>query len=290
MKQFWTGACAIALLSACGDGNPFTTGAGAPTPTPPSGIPASIQGDVASFSYDPVTGSLAVTGLTADADALNGVYTRNAALDQPGYDAYTIQQSPTERHVTAFVRQIDDTRGAISVTGGQFGQYFGGGLYGRDGAYDPATGVVQYGGDYVGLMNVPGAGTDLLPAPGGTPANLLPSQAGAVTGSILITADFTDSSVDGRVTNRVFVDTATALEDLDLFASAIEAGGSFDGSVRQANISKGRYGGIFGGVDARVLAGSLFVEGHVASFNDEEEHGLFVLVQCGTAGASPICP
>ncbi len=292
MKQFWAGACALAVLAACGDGNPFTGTATTPPTTPGAAvsIPANIQSDVASFTYDPGTGTLTVNGLTADADALNGTYVRKPALDRPGYVAYAIQGSPTERHVTAFVQQYDNARAGIFVSGGQFGTYFGGGLYARDGAYDPGTGVVQYGGNYIGLTNVPGDSGDLLPPPAGTPAGLLPRQAGEVTGTILITADFTDNAVEGRVTNRVFADTAVILEDIDLESTAIEANGSFSGTVSRNNISRGNFGGLFGGTDSRVIAGSLFAQDHIDAFTNEEEHGLFVLVQCGTPGASPICP
>lgn len=292
MKQFWAGACALAVLAACGDGNPFTGGTTTAPTAPGAGttVPANVQGDVASFTYDPGTGTLTVNGLTADADALNGTYVRKPALDRPGYVAYAIQGSPTERHVTAFVQQYDNTSGGIFVSGGQFGAYFGGGLYGRDGAYDPGTGVVQYGGNYIGLTNIPGDSGDLLPPPAGTPVGLLPQQAGEVTGTILITADFTDSAVEGRVTNRVFADTGVALEDIDLDSAPIQGDGTFSGSVSRNNISRGNFGGIFGGTDSRVIAGSLFAQDHINAFTDEEEHGLFVLVQCGTPGASPICP
>lgn len=301
MKQFWPGACALAVLAACGDGNPFTGGATAPPTAPEPGIsiPATVQGDVASFTYDPANQTLTVTALELDTDALdgpdslNGVYTRQPALDRPGYEAYRIQDTSTERHVIAYVRQIDDTRAGIFVTGGQFETYFGGGLYGRDGDFEPATGKVQYGGNYVGLTNIPrNPPTDLDPITSTTPPPdaLLPRQSAEVTGIILITADFTDNSVEGGVSNRVLGGTGEALESIFLQATEIEANGSFSGKVQQNNIDRGDYGGIFGGTDSSVVAGSLFVEAHMSNYLNEEEHGLFVLVQCGTPGASPICP
>ena len=302
MKQFWPGACALAVLAACGDGNPFTGGATAPpttAPVPGITIPSNVQGNVAGFTYDPTNQTLTVTALELDtdlvagADSLNGVYTRQPALDRPGYEAYRIQDTPTERHVTAYVRQIDDTRAGIFVTGGQFETYFGGGLYSRDGDFEPATGKVQYGGHYVGLTNIrrnPPNDLDTITSPTPPPAALQPGQAAEVTGIILITADFVDNTVEGGVSDRVLGGTGEALESIFLESTEIAANGSFSGNVQQNLINRGNYGGIFGGTDSRVVAGSLFVQAHMGNYTNEEEHGLFVLVQCGTPGASPICP
>jgi hypothetical protein len=46
---------------------------------------------------------------------------------------------------------------------------------------------------------------------------------------------------------------------------------------------------LFGGTGASAVAGTLYVSDHIAAFTNEEEYGLFVLAQCGTVNADPIC-
>ena len=79
------------------------------------------------------------------------------------------------------------------------------------------------------------------------------------------------------------------LEDLDLEPTGIETNGTFSGNIEQENQTRGTYAGIFGGTDAGVVAGALFASNHVSTTLDEEEYGIFVLVQCGQPGADPLC-
>ena len=51
----------------------------------------------------------------------------------------------------------------------------------------------------------------------------------------------------------------------------------------------GTYGGIFGGVDARSVAGLVNLTEFEADWDNEREHGVFVLTQCGPFNLSPIC-
>ena len=297
MKRYWLGVAALAVMSACSGTAPF----GTTTPTTPivptTPIPPAIAGDVTSFTYDPVAQTLTVSGVALDDTPFEAVYARRPGLDVAGYEAYTVQDSSLDRHTTAFTRERDGVSAMIAVSGPQFNTLFGGSSYGRDGAYDPpavttTSGLVSYAGNYVGLLNGPGSGEDLLPVTPGTPPDVLPTQAAEVTGSIFINADFADNTVNGVVYNRVVADTATPVENLDLAAAPIDANGNFTGPVTQFGTTVntvGSYGGIFGGTDASAVAGTLFVSDHIAAFTGEEEFGLFVLAQCGTPNADPVC-
>lgn len=303
MKHVWAGAIAVSLLAACGGGNPFTTVTGTGTDTgttdpAASGIPAGIQNDLGSFVFNSNTGELTITGLTLEANDLNATYRPRPALNQGDYLAYTAQVDGVSRHATAFVKNINGTSAVVVVTGPQFGQVFGGAAYARTTDFDrvgnnitPDGGLVSYAGRYVGLLNAAGDGGDLITPPAATPAALLPGQAAEITGVILVNADFTDNSVNGRVTNRVIPDTpGVTPEDLDLEATAIGADGTFTGNVIQGGQNRGDYGGIFGGVESAQVAGALQANDHISQLSDEEEFGIFVLVQCGQPGADPICP
>ncbi len=297
MKRFWLGVVAASALAACSGGNPFfPTDPGDGGTTPPTTVPDEVKGHVDSITYDPVNQTLTIQGTNLDDTPYAAVYTRKPGLDVPGYEAYSAQDGSLGRHFTAYVKEMDNTRAAIVVSGGQFGHYFGGSNFSRTGAYDKPDvsqpgGTVSYAGAYVGLLNTAGDGGDLLPVAPGTPAEVRPSQAAEVTGSILIRADFVDNSVEGIVYNRVATDSATSMEDLELASTAIDANGQFAGEVEQDNggSTAGSYAGIFGGTDASVVAGSVFAEDHQTGATGLEEYGVFVLAQCGTPNADPLC-
>lgn len=294
MKRYWLGVVAAATVSACSGGYPWAP-VDETQQTDPV-VPAAIAGDMQSFTYNPVAKTLVVRGVTLDDTPFEAVYSRAPALDRPGYEAYSSQESSLSRHTTAYVQQIDGTRAAIAVSGGQFGHFFGGSSYGRDGSFDPpgvavSGGLVSYAGNYIGLLNVAGDGGDLLPVAPGTPNEVRPKQAAEVTGSILITADFADMSVNGIVYDRVAVDAGAALEDLELAPGDIAANGTFAGKVTQngGTNSRGDYGGLFGGTNSSAVAGTLHATDHISGITNPEEYGLFVLGQCGTPGADPLC-
>ncbi|MEX0282529.1 MAG: thymidylate synthase [Arenibacterium sp.] len=293
MKRFWIGVAAAFAVSACSGGNPFTE----ETDTENGGlVPEIIAGDLEGITYDPVAQTLVVRGVSLDDTPFESVYRRRPSLDRGGYEAYTAQDSSLDQHSTAYVRDINGTRAAVVVTGGQFENYFGGATYGRSGGFDPVdvtstSGQVSYAGNYIGLTNLPGDGGDLLPVAPGTPTEIRPGQAGEVTGRVLVNADFADNVVQGGVFQRVYVDNpGTNLEDLAFEPSAIDpATGSFTGNVTINLQERGTYGGIFGGTNAEAVAGALFVEDHIDGIDDEEEYGIFVLTQCGTPGEDPLC-
>ena len=294
MKRFWLGATALVVVAACGRGNPFLESGDT---TDESIIPELVAGDVQSFTYDPVAQTLTVSGLDQDDTPFQAVYTRKPNLDLPGYEAYTVQESSLSRHTTAFVQEIDGVRAMIAVSGPQFSYYFGGSNYGRTGVYTPpdvtqAGGIVTYAGTYAGLLNGPGNGNDLLPVAPGTPIDVRPSQAADVTGDVIINADFADNSLNGTIFNRLDVDDNIQLENIDLSPTGIDANGTFTGDVTQSTpnrADRGDYGGVFGGTGATAVAGTLFVSDHIAQFTGEEEYGVFVLAQCGTPNADPLC-
>ncbi|WP_375691105.1 transferrin-binding protein-like solute binding protein [Pseudooceanicola sp. LIPI14-2-Ac024] len=299
------------LLSGCsGDGsNPFGSGGGGDGDDGASGgitVPESVAGNVTSMSYDADAETLTVTGVSLDEVPFEAVYTRQAALDSQfaGYEVYTAQDDPLDRHSTALVLQSagnrfdGQVRAGIAVTGGPRNRYFGGGFFERDGDYDPpsvseTSGMVSYVGTYVGLTNVSASrdlGMLLTPDPS-TPSELIPSRAAEVTGNVFINADFADNTVEGNVYDRV-LDGSTSLPSLVLIATDIDANGTFAGDVEyQGDVGNdiGDYAGLFGGTDAQSLGGVLKLDefdNDLGILDDEEEYGVFVLEQCGTAGAS----
>jgi hypothetical protein len=172
MKSYIS-VCALALVvGACSGSNPFTVvdaGTGTPaTPTTPAatGIPADVQGSLASFSYNAAAQTLTISGISFDEEDITAPYRRRTALDitaQNGsvaYEAYTAQDDPLDEHTTAYIKSISDVTAAVAVTGGQFSYYDGGTLFTRTGTYDPVTvsepddtGLVSYAGSYIGLSN-----------------------------------------------------------------------------------------------------------------------------------------
>jgi hypothetical protein len=261
-------------------------------------IPESLARDLESFTYDATNETLTIRGVTLEDGPFEDVYRRRPGLDRGDYEAYTAQDGSLDRHSTAYVRDIRGTRAAIAVTGGQFTYYFSGGAYSNAGNFtapvpagsDTDGGLVSYAGNYVGILNTPGSGEDLIPVAPGTPVSLRPTQGAEVTGTILINASFSDGTVNGTITDRVIVDSPTvAVEDLDLAPAPIATDGTFfgDSSVNLQN--RGTYGGIFGGDGATEVAGIVEAEEHIGDLTNEIEIGVFVLAQCGTPQADPLC-
>lgn len=300
MKRFWLGIATVVAVSACG-GDVFTDTGGTPVqpvePTPT--VPEAIAGNVTSVEYNQANQTLTVTGSQLDNTPFEAVYTRNAALDVPGYEAYTSQASSLDRHFTAFVQERDGVYAAVVGGGPQFNSVIMGSTYGRDGTYTapdttPAgSGLVSYGGNYVGVLNASGDGNDLLPVTPGTATEIRPTQTAEVTGLVFINADFADNAINGIVYDRVLADNpgSLTLTDLSLFPGTIDSNGAFNGEVRRGSTQTvGSYAGLFGGTDATAVAGALTASNHIdGSGGDALEYGVFVLAQCGTANADPIC-
>jgi|TARA_B110000908_G_scaffold164875_1_gene213525 hypothetical protein len=85
MKSYIS-VCALALVvGACSGSNPFTvvdagTG-GTPTTPAATGIPANVQGSLASFSYNAAAQTLTISGISFDEEDITAPYRRRTALD-----------------------------------------------------------------------------------------------------------------------------------------------------------------------------------------------------------------
>lgn len=324
MNHTITAAVLCVLLSGCSSGNPFDDAATAAaeaeeeavepteeeqlTEEEEAVIDEELADSLDSFTYDPDNETLTITGVPTDDGVFNGVYSRRAALDRVGYEAYTAQDGSLDPHVTAYVRDIRGTQGVVVFTGNQFEQTFKGSAYNNTSYSAPVVsasvqdgGLVTYAGTYVGLLNIAGTDEDLLAVADGTPASALSEQATEATGDVVITGDFQDNSVTGVIYNRVLADFNSAVElepgtddplaldDIALDSAAIGDDGSFLGSATIKNSVIGSYGGIFGGQGATEVAGVISVSGHIPESDDEIEAGVFVLSQCGQADADAVC-
>lgn len=307
----------LAMLTACGSTNPFmenggTTGGGTASANL---LPEALRGDVQRITYTPGAGTITVQGITLDNTQTTSTYTRNAAFDRPGYQAYATQNDALDRQTIAFVAQSGNSgaiRAGVVVTGGQFNRVFSGNFVERPGGYSapavtPTSGLVSYAGNYVGMANV---GTS-LPTPGGTPVEVAPGQPTVTTGQVFINADFADNSVNGAIYDRNLETAAGAtiipIPSIVLIATEIANDGSFEGSVEYSPVqgnpavigdfsnvigtSIGSYGGVFGGVGAEAVGGAVVLNefdgpNDPRDMTAELEWGVFVLDQCGTPDAN----
>lgn len=315
----------LAMASCGGNGtNPFDNtddggGTGTPGDDTVNGIPASLANNLTNAVYDPDSGTLSLTLEGFDATPIVASFQRNAALDVNGYQAYTLQDDPLDRHFTALTRRSTDpgqsVKAGVAGDGGQFNYFYSGGYYERSGTYSAPSsggqpqGLVSYAGDYVGVTN--------LNVDAASPANDLqtvadpnvptvnrPSQARRVTGDIFLNVSFGDNSVNGSISNRQILDGDPAVNggilavpDIVLVQGEIDGTtGTFTGSVEHAGrtgTTIGGFGGIFGGVAATAVGGVVTVDQIDISdglgLENEFERGVFVLDRCGTANDDPIC-
>jgi len=302
VKQIGLSLALTVGLAACSGGNPFQEETGGDGPGGSAEIPADLAQDLESFSYSPDDQTLTIRGVSLEDGAFEDVYRRRPGLDRGAYEAYTAQDGSLDRHSTAYVRDIRGTRAAAVSTGGQFTFFFSGGAYGNAGDYSapaaPETpqdgGLVTYAGNYVGMLNRAGSGEDLLPVAPGTPGSFRPTQVVEVTGRVLINASFADGTINGTITEREVVDynllaSRGDVEDLDLGPGVIAEDGTFTGITSVGTQPRGTYGGIFGGQGATEVAGIVTAEEHIDALQREIEIGVFVLAQCGTPQADPVC-
>lgn len=249
-----------------------------------STIPAVLSQNLEAATYDPGNQKLTIQLSSLDAAPLTANYTRNTTLDIPGsgYEAYEVQFSGQQRHFVALFAQNPraNLMAGVVADGGQFVNYFGGGIYSRVDVFTrPSSGLAVYDGTYVGVLNT---------GPFTGPLN--PSTPFRTTGTARITADFNPGgSVTGGITGRSNVDTGTALADVFLDAATIDTNGEFTGGVKFSDLTSiGSYGGLFGGLGATDIAGILVFH-PVAGNSNLTEHGVFVL-PCTPSGTSFACP
>ena len=306
MIRLLTAAAALALLIGCDGTQPLDFGTPPPVDPPlteeeveeQAAIAASIAGDLDGGSYSAAAGTLTVQ-ITLDVGGpVAAVYTRNAALDVPGYIAFSVQEDPLDRiFIGMGARSADSSvEGVLAMDGGQFNRFFGGTTFRQIGTYSeapsgPGSTLVSYAGNYVGLSNQPATSANIgLPIPPGTPPGAIPVQASRVTGQVFINADFADNAVNGLIYNRTNLDATQVLEDVVLIVAPIDSAGRFLGEVEDSEQNRiGDYGGTFGGLNASGIAGGVHLENYIDGVENEEEFGIFVLTQCGLAGDAAIC-
>jgi len=305
MKRYAQLLLAPLLLAAC-TADPGGTNTDFGMTTNPA--PATVAGALQAVDYDADAGELVLTLNAVHGGERNVTYVRTAAVDTNGYQGYTLQRSPADRHYTALFGESADNElyAGVVADGGNNNRYFGGGVYGRQGLgvyspYDhaPTEGEVQYRGDYAGVTNVANSGTQLLDSSGLDPNLTPPRQSDRVTGIILLNADFENLQMDAEISNRQLVDDLGGLNplpDVILVPTAITAEGTFEGTVEYEGVvgsQIGSYAGLFGGAGATSVAGVVYLEefdGTTNRVTGEEEYGVFIMTRCGAAGAHPDCP
>ena len=282
---------ALLVLAGCG-GSPFAGGGGGGGVTQVT-VPAAVKVNMKAATYTPGQPTIQINMTSQDANALSASYVRNASFDVGGYQAYTYQESSSNRYVVALVKETGSVKGLVAVEGGQFANYHAGGDFVRADVFTlPASGLgpkYTYSGSYVGMMNigVPVSG------PGG---DLDPTRAYRTTGRALITADFTEMSVSGGVDGRAIIDTLSpsagivdpALDTIALNETGVTSSGTFAGKVKIGAADVGDYAGLFAGLDAAQVAALLVFQPYKTN-PLIKEHGLIVLDNCASAGG-PACP
>lgn len=299
MRKSMTALAAVFVFTAC-DGNPFLTETEPTTdPTTPdtsSVVPETLANNLTTLSYDEGAGTVTVSITGLDTTPIEATYTRNAAAEAglpAGYQAYSIQEDPLDRLFVALVSESNDgtVRAGAVADGGQFNRFFSGAHYERDGDFDPpdigngpGEGQVSYAGSYVGLDNWSGPRPTLPP---GTDPSIQMAGPGRVTGQVFINANFADMQLNGSIFNRQAIDLGFALDTIVLLPAPIADDGTFFGDIELDGVVDndiGDYGGIFGGVDASSLGGTLVITNYTDLLETESETGIFVLTQCGMAG------
>lgn len=306
-RTVFAGICLFAM-TACGSGTDQDTGTGTGgggTTDPdvgPNGIPSALNVNLHGATYNASAGTLTLNMVSLDAGPVVTTYNRNVALDVGPYQAYTYQDDPLDRHFTALVAQSIDpsqsVRAGVVADGGQFNRYFPGAFYERDGGFTPpsnVTGLVSYAGVYSGVTNVSAPGADLRPVPASVDPSRRPNQSARTQGHIFLDVNFSDNSINGNIINRSLVDYGTALPNVVLIRAEIDGNGEFLGTTEYGDLTaNGNYGGIFGGTNASAVGGIVALESFdgpndTLGLTEEEERGVFVLVQCGLPGDDPIC-
>lgn len=302
MSRIWLPLAAALSLAACSTDDAGGGGGGGTPPTTSPETPAELLVDVNQIIFNGTTLQVNISSL--DSTPTLVTYERVPSLDVGGYLAYKIQEDALDRLFVALAGEsADGSVRAVTVgDGGQFNRYFAGGVYERDGEFlrpaigpGPGAGQVSYAGSYAAVTNVGVVGGPTfvgLPVPGGTDPSLIPGQPARISGDIFLNVNFSDDAVNGAIYNRVIVDTGFSLDDVILVPTSIAANGTFLGAAEYNDASRtviGTYGGIFGGVDAQSVAGLVYLTEFEPTWDNEEEHGMFVLTQCGPLNTLPVC-
>ena len=127
-------AGALALLAACGDGQPLNFGATDPVPpvdpTDPTRTadaePKRPRATSSDAIYDPATDTLRVDISSLDSTPQFARYQRDPSLDIGDYRAFRRQEDPLDRLFLGYARRVPGVEGVIAMDGGQFSSYYGG--------------------------------------------------------------------------------------------------------------------------------------------------------------------
>ena len=298
--------------------NPVTTGplqtstttvttGGTTTSTTVINIPAALAGNLTGLNYQAgdttitTDDTLTVTIAGLDSGVNSPTFTRNVALDVPGYVAFSQQADSLSRLFVGVVAQSEDgnLRAGVVGDGGQSTTFFAGGFYERSGGSTvPTSGLVRYAGIYAGITNLADLDQDQrLANTTGAPASALPSQPRQTTGRVFINVDFSEGKLDGQILDRAFTD-GEALPTVNLFEGTVDSDGLISGSGRFADTaltSAGTYAGALSN-NAVNLAGVVHLETIYLPTDPRDgtfdtEVGVFVLPQCGSASATAdLCP
>lgn len=304
-RVIWPLAALLAFAACSGNGPAVVdsaggTGGSTDGGTETSPIPDSLKVNLEAIAYDGTTLQVQIAGL--DSTPTLVTFDRAETLDLNGYKAFKMQEDALDRMFVALAKTSDDgsVTAATVSDGGQFNRHYGGGIYSRNGAFTPpvigsgpGAGQVSYAGDYVGVMNGRvqyGDPTSELLDPGTADPAITPQQSSRVSGAIFLNANFSENLVNGAIYDRVIVDEGFALDDVILVPTTIGSDGTFIGTTEFENQTpNGSYGGIFGGTNANSVAGVVYLTEVESSFDNEQEHGAFVLTKCGPDNTSPAC-
>ncbi|MEO1639096.1 MAG: hypothetical protein AAFU41_07615 [Pseudomonadota bacterium] len=306
MKRILGMAAVIAMVAACADEEATDTTVdlgggevdveGAPVVTAST---ASV-GDIGSITYNG-SDELTVT-IPLAADSANTTYEAAGATN--GYNRFTQQDDPLDRAYTAFAKTSTDgsITGVAISDGGQFNRFFGGARVVQNNYTAPSSGLVSYGGEYVGLLNF----GEIVGGDVNAPPSAQPRGASEVSGLVLLEADFTTGDVEGVIYERTTTSAAfPELEDVVLTVTDISSDGTFTGGTEfddVDNTPNGSYAGVFGGTNAATVGGVIDLgAGFLTPLNmdgtlgddpgngAENEYGVFVIDICPGGGTPATC-
>lgn len=313
IRKFVPLAAALALV-ACGGGNPLNFGGETPPvpepePTDPTAIgesvpivgvevPGVIAQHLKKATYTPGQTRMTIDLRTLDGTPLQATYQRMDRFDVAGFDAYTVQETRSQRQFLALFKRGSAVEAGVVGDGGQFVNYFAGATFARMQPFTLPTPVIPpatpnnpdpqptllatYSGGYVGLLN--------WGEPQGDPDDpFVPRRAYRVTGDATLNADFNaeNLSVNGGVRGRQIEETGEALDDIFFEVTQITSDGAFSGLIKLTPTKViGNYAGLFGGTGASEAAvGTILrpIEGDSVA----REHGAFVGTKCAPGDIPP---
>ena len=257
-------------------------------------------GDLTGAAYDGTELRVQIVGL--DGPDVQQLFDPVAVARMDGFKEFGIQISSLNRDYTALAARSDDDAltAVVVMDGGQFNRFFGGATVQQSSYTAPDSGTASYLGNYASLING-GTASNLTPPVDVNPI-LFPGGASQVTGTVFLNANFSDSSIEGAIYDRVtnLFGTEYDLADLVLIVGDVNADGTFVSNIELGDGSGlGSYSGALGGTDAANVAGVVALTGDFlvdragvkifgadSDINVDEavEYGIFVIGACGPLG------